>query len=119
MRYRDHKLGSCVQEVIKRFYAHPGQGDKKPFGFDVHQGFEFFLHADNRLYRKQPGVMIPLTSQEEREMLENIGMGAVEMYLRRPRAELLTPCAPAEKILLHAATGESMPWSIPEAEQVA
>jgi len=109
MRYKDHKLGTNVEQVWGAFMLHPGQGDKKPFGFDVHQGFEFFLHADNCLYKKAPGVMIPLTSQEEAELRDNLAMGAVEMYLRRPTAGL-PPFPKVEKILLHAATGQSIPY---------
>lgn len=108
IKYRDHKLGSTVREVLTAFYQHPGVADSKPFGFDVHQGFEFFLHVDNRLYKKAPGVMIPLTATEERELRENVGMGAVEFYLRRPTAGL-PPYTVSTKTLLHAATGLPIP----------
>ncbi len=108
MKYRDHKLGVTVSEVLNAFYKHPGVADRKPFGFDVHQGFEFFLHVDNKLYKKAPGVMIALSVTEEREVRENVGMGAVEFYLRRPTAGL-PPYTVAEKTLLHAATGQAIP----------
>jgi len=108
MRYKDHKLGTNVEDVLGAFYGHPGEADKKPFGFDVHQGFEFFLHSDNRLYKKGPGTMTPLTLAEEVEMRENLALGAVELYLRRPTSGL-PPYSKVEKIILHAATGTQLP----------
>lgn len=111
MRYKDHKLGGNVEDVLKAFYAHPGEADKKPFGFDVHQGFEFFLHTDNCLYRKEPGVMIPLTPTEESAMRENVALGAVEFYLRRPTAGL-PPYPKSEKVIIHAATGQVIPFEM-------
>jgi hypothetical protein len=38
MACREQKIGETVDEVLRAFYNHPGQMDKKPFGFDVHQG---------------------------------------------------------------------------------
>lgn len=109
MRYKDHKLGTNVEDVLGAFYSHQGEADKKPFGRDVHQGFEFFLHADGRLYKKEPGVMIPLTLSEETEMRDNLAHGAVELYLRRPTAGL-PPYPHVEKVILHAATGMPIPY---------
>lgn len=107
MKYSDYTLGATVTEVMAAFVSHPGVCEKQPFGFDVHQGFEFFQHSDGKLYRKLPGVMIPLTQDQELELMENIGLGAVELYLRRPTVGLFKN--PAEKIILHAATGQSLP----------
>ena len=108
--YRDHSLGKTAESVLKAFYAERGTGGMKPFGRDVHQGFEFFLHHDGKLYKKEPGVMIPLTASEEKELVENVSMGAVELYLRRPSAGL-PPYPQSDKVLLHAATGQPIPLS--------
>ena len=107
MKYSDHRLGATVVEVMAAFINHPGINEKKPFGFDVHQGFEFFHNLDGKLYRKMPGVMIPLTPDQESELMENIGRGAVELFLRRPTAGILD--TRAETIVLHAATGVTIP----------
>lgn len=40
--YRDHTLGNTAEAVLKAFYSQIGSGGLKPFGRDVHQGFEFF-----------------------------------------------------------------------------
>jgi hypothetical protein len=106
--YRDHTLGNTAEAVLKAFYSQIGSGGLKPFGRDVHQGFEFFLHHDGKLYKKEPGVMIPLTGSEEKELVENVSMGAVELYLRRPTAGL-PPYPVSDKVLLHAATGQPIP----------
>ncbi|MNR50410.1 hypothetical protein D3C85_1699200 [compost metagenome] len=89
------------------FIKHPGINEKKPFGFDIHQGFEFFHNLDGKLYRKLPGVMIPLTQDQESELMDNIGRGAVELFVRRPTAGILD--TQLEKIVIHAATGQSIP----------
>lgn len=109
MRYGDIKLGNTVAEVLRAFFSHPGEADKKPFGFDAHQRFEFFLHSDNLLYRKLPGVMIPLTPEQEEELRENVALGAVELYLCRPSAGL-PPYPKTEKVILHAANGRPIPF---------
>ena len=108
MKYSDHSLGKTVQEVLKAFYEHPGVMDKKPFGFDVCQGFEFFLHHDGKLYRKGVGTATEFSAAEERELHENIHLGCVEFYLRRPSAGL-PPYPISDKELLHAATGRLLP----------
>lgn len=105
--YSSFKLGANVEQVWKAFLNHRGVGDKKPFGFDVHQGFVFFLGADNRLYQKMPGAMAPLTRYQEEEILRNLAEGAVELYLTRPTAGIIP--IRTEKAILHAATGRSLP----------
>lgn len=107
MAYRDHTLGQTVEEVLRAFYNHPGQMDKKPFGFDVHQGFEFAIDANNNLYKLVDGGQVPVTSAEEERIYENLSQGAVEFYLKRPAVRIVPLNPPRE--ILHAATGKSLP----------
>lgn len=108
MQYKDISLGKTADEVLKNFYEHPGEMDRKPFGFDVHQGFEFFLGADNKLYKKGTGTATEMTLAEETEMRENLACGAVEFYLCRPSAGL-PPYPIQDKYVIHAATGRTIP----------
>lgn len=108
--YSSFSLGASVDQVWRSFLKHPGIGDKKPFGFDVYQGFEFFLGVDSHLYRKIPGAIVPLSLHEEAEIQRNIAEGGVEFYLTRPTAGIIP--IKTEKVILHAATGRSLPVSL-------
>lgn len=108
MRYCDHSLGNTVKEVLEAFYAHPGEMDLKPFGFDVYQGFEFYRAADGKLYKTEPGARIELSRKEEADIERGLAEGGVEFYLRRPSASVLTPYLGNTRKMLHAATGRAM-----------
>lgn len=108
MRYCDHSLGNTVQEVLEAFYAHPGEMDLKPFGFDVYQGFEFYRGSDGKLYKTEPGARIELSRKEEADIERGLAEGGVEFYLRRPSAGALPPYLENTRKMLHAATGRAM-----------
>lgn len=107
-RYNEYALGETIEDVLIAFYAHPGVADQRPFGHDVHQGFEFFLSPQDRcLYRLMPNKLgvAPLTPAQEATMIDNLKGGAVELYLRRPSARVV---GQQERTMLHAATGRPL-----------
>lgn len=109
MRYKDHKLGTNAHEVLKAFCSHPGKGPLRPFGRDIHGGFEFFYHPDERCYyEKGAGTMQRLHDDYEHELLMAISEGTIELYLRRPTSGIRTDLV-IQKEILHAATGMPIP----------
>jgi hypothetical protein len=106
--YQAYKLGNTAYEVLKAFYAHPGEMGMTPHGFDVYQGFEFFAGSDNKLYKKLGIAMEEVSNREEERLFWNVSAGVVEFYLRRPMLGVAPFCL-TQKKLLHAATGQPIP----------
>lgn len=98
--YHPDCLGETATEVLRAFYAQTPVLGQNPFGFDVHQNIEFFVGANNTLFKVIGIGMEPMSSREEAMMFENLCAGAVAFYLRANKGNKTgTQC------LLHAAKG--------------
>jgi hypothetical protein len=110
MNYQDLTIGETVAEVLCNWMSMGDKFDRRgwlrPFAWDVYQGLELFWRhgEDMELWVVVgPALARPATKSEERNLLEAIETGALEVYHRGTWDTYADRRWP--KIVEHAATG--------------